>query len=97
MNCASARRPGAGGINRQSLRDERAAAIKERDSARDTFLNAEPDDKKQGSEIFKAAQEAVKTVGELEDQIADLQAEQVMTLKLLGQSESRIRQINRKR
>lgn len=75
-----------------ALRDDRADAIKERDSARDTFLAADAEDKKQDSDIFKAAQEAVKTVGEIEDQIADLQAEQVMTLKLLGQSEDQIRQ-----
>lgn len=69
-----------------SARDERAAAVKERDAAKDAFANSS--DMSTSSDEFKAAQEAVAKVGSLEDKIADLQAVQVTTLRLLGESPS---------
>lgn len=68
-----------------ALRDARATALKERDSARDAFLTAE--DRSQDSPQFMEAQEAVRQVGEIEDQIAAKKSEQVLLLQLMGREE----------
>jgi HK97 family phage major capsid protein len=65
-----------------SQRDARVAAVRERDEARDSFAASES--LSQDSDEFKAAQGAVAKVGEIDDRIADLQAQQVTTLQLLG-------------
>jgi HK97 family phage major capsid protein len=63
-------------------RDELAEAATVRDAARDAYAGT--DDISPDSEEFKEAQEAVRVYGELADQIANLQAAQVGTLKMLG-------------
>jgi len=63
-------------------RDERVDAVREREEARDSFASS--DSLSQDSAEFKAAKAAVGRVGEIDDRIADLQAVQVGTLKMLG-------------
>jgi hypothetical protein len=65
-----------------AARDERVALVKARDEARAAFAGSES--MSQDSDEFKAAQGAVAKVGEIDDRIADLQAQQVTTLQLLG-------------
>lgn len=65
-----------------SAREARVEAVKERDEARDAYAGIEditPDSKE-----FKEAEAAVKALGEIDDKIANLQAAQVGTLKMLG-------------
>jgi HK97 family phage major capsid protein len=71
-----------------TARDERAAAVKARDKAREEF--AASDSLSQDSDEFKAAQEAVRALGEIDDRIAGLQSVQVTTLKMLGETDSAI-------
>jgi HK97 family phage major capsid protein len=66
-------------------RNERAAARTQRDSARDKFATAEHDGKITDWPEFDAAQEAVKTVGQLEDKLADLTATENALLQMLGE------------
>jgi HK97 family phage major capsid protein len=63
-------------------RDSRVELVKARDQARDAF--AQSGELSQESDEFKAAQTAVAALGECDDRIAELQAIQVETLKMLG-------------
>jgi signal peptide peptidase SppA len=65
-----------------AARDERVALVKARDEARAAFAGSES--LSQDSDEFKAAQAAVAALGECDDRIAELQAIQVGTLKMLG-------------
>lgn len=65
-----------------SARDDRVAAVNARDEARQAF--AASGNLSQDSDEFKAAQEAVRALGEIDDRIAELQTIQVETLKMLG-------------
>lgn len=65
-----------------SARGERAEKAKARDEARETYAGSE--DTSPDSPAFQAAEQAVRELGEVDDRIASLQGEQVMTLKLLG-------------
>lgn len=65
-------------------RDERADALKARDAAKEAYAGT--DNLGTDSDEFKQAEDAVRAVGELDDTIADLQAEQVSVLKMLGRS-----------
>lgn len=66
------------------LRDERAAAVKERDAARDAFANREGDLREDSTE-FRDAKAAVEKVGAIDDELAAAQADQVALLTLLGE------------
>lgn len=72
-----------------ALRDDRAAAIKERDAAKAAWANLE--NQTQDSKEFKDANEAVRKVGEIEDRIADKQAVQVLNLNLNRRSDDQTR------
>lgn len=63
-------------------RDARVDAVKVRDEAREKFAGAES--LSQESDEFKEAEAAVGALGAIDDRIADLQAVQVATLKMLG-------------
>jgi hypothetical protein len=63
-------------------RDERVGLAKARDEAREAFANS--DGLTLDSDEGQAAQEAVRALGECDDKIANLQAAQVATLKMLG-------------
>lgn len=63
-------------------RDERVNLVTARDEAREAFASSES--MSQDSDEFKAANEAVRALGACDDRIADLQAVQVATLKMLG-------------
>jgi len=63
-------------------RDARVAALKTRDEAKEAFASSEAIS--QDSDEFKAANEAQRSLGEIDDRIADLQAVQVSTLRMLG-------------
>jgi|SRR5262245_26926623 len=65
-------------------RDERATARTEQESAKDKFAQASHEGKVTEWPEFKDAQEAVKKVGGIEDQIADLTLAESEILKLLG-------------
>lgn len=67
------------------LRLERADKIKARNEAREKF--AQPPNYDTNSDEFKAAQESVKLVGEVDEKISEAQAAQVGILKMLGQSD----------
>lgn len=72
-----------------TLRDQRAEKAKVRDAAKAAFGSQDgPVDIK--SDEFLAAQDAVKEVGELDEQIAAQQVAQVELLKMLGQSDDQI-------
>lgn len=68
----------------RQLRDDRAAAIKDRDAAKDAFMGLE--NQSPESQEFKDAKAAVARVGEIEDDLANAQAIEVLNLELLGQS-----------
>jgi HK97 family phage major capsid protein len=63
-------------------RDERAAAARARDAAREKYANSPS--MSTDSDEFKEAQAAVERLGTADDHIADLQAMQVATLRMLG-------------
>jgi HK97 family phage major capsid protein len=63
-------------------RDARAAAVRERDEAREAFAKSES--LSQDSPEFQAAQEKVGALGSIDDRIAELKDMQVTTLKMLG-------------
>ena len=72
----------------QEARGERATAITERNAARDAFAGAElADGKVTDSAEFKAAEQAVLTVGQIEDRIADLELAERGILGMLGDGE----------
>jgi HK97 family phage major capsid protein len=72
------------------LRQRRAEAKKERDAAKEAFAGANftEDVKLTDTSEFKAAEQAVATVGDLDDEIAAHQASELALLKLLGDNES---------
>jgi len=75
----------------QSERAARAEAIKERNAARDAF--AKKDQLQENTRIFEdpdfqAAEEAVKTVGEVEDRIHNLEEAEKGILRMLGRDSS---------
>jgi hypothetical protein len=65
-----------------AARDERVGAVEARDAAREAFAASES--MSQDSPEFEAANEAVGNLGAIDDRIADLQAVQVATLRMLG-------------
>jgi HK97 family phage major capsid protein len=65
-----------------SARDERVGLVQARDEARAAFAGS--DSLSQDSDEFQAAQAAVAALGACDDRIAELQAIQVGTLKMLG-------------
>lgn len=67
-------------------RSERTEAMKERDAARDAFAGTDfaADQRITETAEFKAAEEAVKKVGEIDDRIADLKATETAILQMLG-------------
>lgn len=69
---------------KNALLDDKAAKVKARDAAREAFAGADPT--KTDSDEFKQAQAAVKALGEVENQIADLHAAEVLALELRGDS-----------
>jgi len=75
----------------RAQRAARAEAINERNAARDSF--AKKDQLQENTHItedpdFKAAEEAVKRVGEIEDEIASLEQGQTGILRMLGRDSS---------
>jgi HK97 family phage major capsid protein len=71
------------------LRKDRGPLLKARNDARDEFAKIEdPEKYSPESEHFKAAQEAVKNLGELDDKINGKQQVQIGILKMLGQDDS---------
>lgn len=67
-------------------RSERAEKLKEKESAKETFAKAELDPKALNeSAEFKAAEEAVRAVGQVDDQIADLKHAEESILAMLGE------------
>lgn len=64
------------------VRDRRAAAAKERDAARAAYAGMK--DISPGSPEFKAAKEAVRAVGALDDELAAYTAEQVEVLRMIS-------------
>jgi HK97 family phage major capsid protein len=67
------------------LRDERKTAAEKREDAKKAFAALDGYDT--NSDEYKAAEEAVKSVGEIDDKIAEAQAAQVGILRMLGQSD----------
>jgi HK97 family phage major capsid protein len=65
-------------------RDKRAAARQERDSAREAFASANHDGAVSEWPEFKAAQEAVRKCGEIDDKLADLKATEESILSIMG-------------
>lgn len=65
------------------LRKERADKIKARDTAREAFASTDGYDT--DSDEYKAAHEAVKSVGEVDERISQVQDAQVGILRMLGQ------------
>jgi hypothetical protein len=73
----------------RELRDQRAEARRERDAARDAFAGAEPNGQKiTEMPEFRNAEEAVRKVGEIEDELNDLKQAEESVLKLLGEDSS---------
>lgn len=68
-----------------SARDERAKKVTEREQAKAAFAGTDVNDVE--STEFKAAQDAVQAVGEIDDSIANLQTLQVGLLKMVGQND----------
>lgn len=66
-------------------RDRRAAARTERDAARDSFAKANHDGKITDWPEFGPAQEAVRKVGVIEDELADLTLTENALLQMLGE------------
>jgi HK97 family phage major capsid protein len=67
-------------------RDERADLSKARDEAKEAFVGVDLSDPKVlESDDFKAGQEAVKALGELDDRVADLRVKEEAILGLLGE------------
>jgi HK97 family phage major capsid protein len=69
--------------NLKELREERAVKVKGRETAKEKFAATEGHD--MDSQEFKDAREAVRAVGEIDDQITDLQTAQVEILRMLGE------------
>lgn len=69
----------------KNLRDERAAKVRVRDEAKAAFAALDGYDT--NSDEFKAAESAIKDVGEIDDKIAQTSAAQVGILKMLGQQD----------
>ena len=78
--------------NIDELRDKRAAAADEQKAAQTAYAGLE--DLKPGSPEFEAAKEATRKVGNIDEEIASWQSEQVEILKMLGQSPEQIRRDN---
>jgi HK97 family phage major capsid protein len=74
------------------LREERAEKVKDRDAAKQAFAGTDGYDT--DSDEFKAAEAAVRAVGEIDDKIAGAQSAQVGILKMLGQSDERVAKAN---
>jgi hypothetical protein len=71
------------------VRDQRATLIKDRDDAKAAFATADIDISAAGAHDtpeFKAAEEAVRALGEADDQLADLQATERGLLGMLGET-----------
>lgn len=69
----------------RELRDERADARKERDAAKEAFAGASSDGQKlTDMPEFQNAEQAVRKLGAIEDEINDLKATEDSILKLLG-------------
>jgi hypothetical protein len=74
------------------LRDERKTAAEQREEAKRAFAAVDGYDT--DSDEYKAAQDAVRAVGEIDDKIADAQAAQVGILRMLGQTDADIARNN---
>lgn len=70
----------------RSLRDQRADARKERDAAKESFANVKMEGSAKITEMpeFKNAEESVRRLGTLDDQLADLKIAEESILKMLG-------------
>lgn len=68
-----------------SLRDERKTLAEQREEAKSAFAAVDGYDTE--SDEFKAADEAIKAVSEVDQKIADAEAAQVGILRMLGQSD----------
>jgi HK97 family phage major capsid protein len=70
-----------------AARDRRAEAKKERDAAKEAFVGVEVTGRKL-TEVpeFLAAEQAVKKLGEIDDEINDLKGSEASILQLLGES-----------
>jgi HK97 family phage major capsid protein len=73
----------------RELRDQRAEARKERDSARDAFAGASQEDGQKITDMpeFHNAEQAVRKLGEIDDELADLKGAEESILKMLGETE----------
>lgn len=70
-------------------RDEKVEAKKDRDSARDAFADVKADGAQKITEMseFQAAEEAVRKLGTIEDEIADLTVAERGILEMLGDAQ----------
>lgn len=68
------------------VREERATARRARDEARDAFSNAQHDGPVSGWPEFGAAQEAVRTLGQVDDRLADLTQTEQAILQMMGET-----------
>src|SRR4051794_11468685 len=69
------------------LRQQRTEAMRERDAAKEAFAKADTSEGKITEHPdFVAAEEAVKKVGEIDDQIADLKQAESGILQLIGEA-----------
>jgi HK97 family phage major capsid protein len=68
------------------LRGRRAAAKTARDEAKEAFANAEHEGKVTDWPEFAAAQERVRELGTIEDELADLQVAESAILEMLGEN-----------
>jgi len=72
----------------RAARDERAAKAKERDEAKEAFAGVEPNEQKiTEMPEFHAAEQAVASLGQVDDQIADLSVQEQALLKLVGDAQ----------
>jgi hypothetical protein len=70
-----------------AARQQRTAAVQERDAAKEAFAGADLSSAEiTASSEFKAAEQAVKNVGELDDKIEDLRIAQHGILEMLGEA-----------
>jgi hypothetical protein len=74
--------------NVDELRNERKSAADEQKAAQEAYAGL--DDLKPGSPEFETAKAATAKVGEIDDQIASWQAEEISVLEMLGQSRDQI-------
>lgn len=71
----------------RDARDRRAGAKKERDDAKEKFSQADHDGKVTEWAEFKDAEESVRKLGTIDDEIADLQIAEQGILQMLGEDE----------